>query len=267
MIDDRLHEMAGAYALGALDPADRAAFEQHLASCQSCTAEVRDLQAVTEGLSRSVPLVAPPADLRERVLRAATGRAPAQQAAPGRSSTRGNLLWLATAASLVLAVGLGVYVLQLRGRLDLLEQRLSDATARAAAAERQTAEYRRASLDVETATLILGAPDLVRTDLAGVAPASIAKGRAFWSRSRGLVFTAAGLPQLEPGKSYQLWIVGPQAPVSAAVFSPDPSGRATAIVDAAAAQTTPSAFAVTIEPAGGMPQPTGDKVLIGAASE
>ncbi len=275
MIDDRLHDLAGAYALGALDAADRVAFEQHLRECSACASEVRSLQPVVDGLAQVVPLVDPPAALRERVLAAAAGRPlPAPRAAGSRppapvsrpvgplAAPPINWAWLATAASVLLVIGLGIYVWQLRDRLTEVERRLDEATARAAASETQVAALQRASLDVRTTALVIGAPDLLRVDLAGQG-GSAAKARAFWSRAHGLVFTAVDLPALPPGKVYQLWVVGAQAPVSAGIFEPDAAGRATTIVEAGRQFPEPAAFAVTLEPAGGVPQPTGDKVLVG----
>ena len=268
MIDDRLHDLAGAYALGALDHAERAEFERHLTECRACAEEVRSLQPVVDGLGQIVPQVDPPAALRERILSSSpASRASARQA---RSDdyvvhvrpTSSGWGWLAAAASLVVAVGLGIYVWQLRDRLTEVERRLDEATARAAANDTQMAALQRAAIDVRTTALVIGAPDLLRVDLAGPT-GSPAKARAFWSRAQGLVFTAVDLPPLPPGKVYQLWVVGAQAPVSAGILDLDAAGRATTIVEPGPAFPDPAAFAVTLEPEGGVPQPTGDKVLVG----
>jgi anti-sigma-K factor RskA len=268
MSDDRMHDLAGAYVLGALDPEERGAFERHLADCAACANEVRSLRPVVDGLGQAVPLVDPPPALRERVL---SSIQPAEPVSPKlRSSVggpvppkpRSGVGALAAAAAAILAVGLGLYVWQLRDRLAQVERRLDEANARAAASETQVAQLRQAAVEVRTTALVIGAPDLVRVDLAGQS-GSPAKARAFWSRSHGLVFAAVDLPPLPPGKTYQLWVVGPQAPVSAAIFEPDAAGRATAIVEAGRQFPEPAAFAVTLEPAGGVPQPTGDKVLVG----
>jgi anti-sigma-K factor RskA len=277
MSDDRMHDLAGAYVLGALDPEERGAFERHLADCAACANEVRGLRPVVDGLGQAVPLVDPPPALRDRVLssiqpaepvspkpRSGEGgpklRSGAERPAPPK--LRSSVGRLAAAAAAILAVGLGLYVWQLRDRLAQVERRLDEANARAAASETQVAQLRQAAVEVRTTALVIGAPDLVRVDLAGQA-GSPAKARAFWSRSHGLVFAAVDLPPLPPGKTYQLWVVGPQAPVSAAIFEPDAAGRATAIVEAGRQFPEPAAFAVTLEPAGGVPQPTGDKVLVG----
>jgi anti-sigma-K factor RskA len=280
MSDERLHDLAGPYVLGALDAEERAAFERHLGDCAACASEVRSLQPVVDGLAQVVPLVDPPPALRERVLavtkpaspklaqRAKAGSPAEARAASGGGPVRRptapatTAAWLAAAASALLAIGLGIYVWQLRDRLTQVERRLDEATVRAAAGETQVAELRRVAVDIRTTALVIGAPDLVRVDLLGQA-GSPAKARAFWSRAHGLVFTAVELPPLPPGKVYQLWVVGSQAPVSAAIFEPDAAGRATAIVETGRGLPEPAAFAVTLEPAGGVPQPTGDKVLVG----
>jgi anti-sigma-K factor RskA len=283
MSDDRMHDLAGAYVLGALDTDEREAFERHLAECADCANDVRSLQPVVDGLGQVVPLVDPPPALRERVLssiqpasaklaeRAETEPVPSKlepRGKPGSSvearRASAGISWLAAAAAAVLTVGLGFYVWQLRDRLAEVERRLDEATARAAASETQVAQLRQAAVEVRTTALVIGAPDLVQVDLAGQ-PGSSAKARAFWSRSHGLVFAAVDLPPLPPGKVYQLWVVGPEAPVSAAIFEPDAAGRATAVVEAERRFPEPAAFAVTLEPAGGVPQPTGDKVLVGLA--
>jgi anti-sigma-K factor RskA len=67
------------------------------------------------------------------------------------------------------------------------------------------------------------------------------------------------------GKSYQLWLVpssGP--PVSAGLV--DANQQNGAVVVRLAPGLEPKAFAVTLEPYGGRPQPTGPMVLVGAAS-
>jgi anti-sigma factor RsiW len=58
---DSLQDDAGAYVLGALDPAEQAAFEGHLATCPECRDEVEQLRLAVDALPRSVePFAAPP---------------------------------------------------------------------------------------------------------------------------------------------------------------------------------------------------------------
>lgn len=60
-------QQASAYVLGALEPDERVAFEQHLASCAPCRAQLEREQDVLEQLV-DVPAVAPAPELRRYVL-------------------------------------------------------------------------------------------------------------------------------------------------------------------------------------------------------
>jgi len=266
MAHDEQRELAALYALGALTPAERRAFEAHLAGCAECTAEVKSLSAVTSALAQAVPQQDPPASLRARILGQVGGADPRAQPAPAgrRPLATAYLPWLATAAMVVLAIGLGVYAATLRSRVETLEFRLRAAMQQADASERQIAELRRVAVETVSQMAVLASPDLQRIDLAGQPVAPQASGRAFWSRSRGLVFTASSLPPLPPGKAYQLWILTPNpAPISAGVFKPDSAGGVVAVYRPLADLVKPSAVAVTIEPENGVPAPTGDRYLVG----
>ena len=85
------------------------------------------------------------------------------------------------------------------------------------------------------------------------------------SRQSGLAFAANQLPALPADKVYQLWVV-PQdrPPVNAGLLSPDASGHASLFFEMPADLPPPAVLAVTVEPAGGVPAPTGDKVLVGS---
>lgn len=255
--------LAAAYVLGALEPAERASFETHLATCASCTDEVRSLSRVASALAHSAPQMTPRADLRERVLRSVTGwsGAPSRtQSAPPRRSVRG---WLPLAAAVVAAIGLGVHAWRLQQRVAVLESRLGDAELRATTAERATADARRAIDAAQTSLSVLAAPDLVRIDLAGEGAGAAARGRAMWSRNRGMVLTVTGLPQAPAGRVYQVWVVTARAPISAGLLTTDASGGATAYFLTPPDIAAPIAVAVTLEPAGGVPAPTGGRFLVG----
>ena len=82
------------------------------------------------------------------------------------------------------------------------------------------------------------------------------KGRVFVSPTRGVVFIAASLPKLEPGKTFQLWVIPTGGkPISGGTFQSRADATAVYVsqgpVDNAAA-----AVAITVEPDGGSPQPT-----------
>jgi len=274
-------DQAAAYALGALTPDERALFEAHLADCALCAAEVRTFVPVVTTLAITNPAAAPSPTVRDRLLAAI--RQPqstigqrsgqplvqdVQAGSPGRTPRSGSRLsQYAMAASVALAVAAGAYAAQLRGRVTTLEARLRETTLRADTNERLVADARRSAGEAQRTVLVLAAPDLARIDLAGQPAAPQASARAFWSRSRGLVFTASNLPAPPRGRAYQLWVLTAQpAPINAGMLKLDANGRATAMIDTPQDLPKPVAMAVTLEPEAGVPSPTGDKYLVGFAN-
>jgi anti-sigma-K factor RskA len=233
---DEAVELTGAYVLGALSADERAAFEVHLASCSRCTAEVRALRPVSDALGQSSLPIDPPPGVRAALTQAIT----AANAPPDTASTRTTWpAWLAIAATLALAAGAGWYAINTRRESD--RDRLINS--------------------------VLAAPDLARIDLSGQPLAPSATARAYWSRSNGLVVLASNLPPLPAGRIYQLWVLTKEpAPISAGLLQPDRDGHASMTVVTPVDMPAPVAMAVTIEPAGGVAAPTGDKYLVGVAN-
>jgi hypothetical protein len=223
-------------------------------------------------LAQTVPQVEPPAALRARVLAYASrsglpseSRAVELMTAPPVSSERATTLpsWLAVAASLVVAAGLGGYAYQLRGRVETLEARLQDALARAQTSEGQLANAVRVSNQAQTQIAVLTAPDVTRVDLAGQPVAPAASARAFFSLSRGVVLSASNLPPLQAGRTYQLWFIVNKVPVAGGLFQPDTAGSSNVLLPVDPNAPRPEALAVTSEPAGGSTAPTIPLYLVG----
>src|SRR5262245_51084666 len=210
---DALRELIPLHAIGALSGAERTAVEAHLTTCADCAAELRAFAPVGMALAQIAPHVDPPASLRAAVLAAARPPAPARATAP-------IMPWLAAAAMLVITAGMGFYVASLQQRIRALEGDLRAALLRVEDGERRVNVALRAAADAQAPMSVLTAPDVRQINLAGQAAAPAASARAFWSRSRGLVITAANLPQLPPDRIYQLWFVTKPAPVSAGLLTP-----------------------------------------------
>jgi anti-sigma-K factor RskA len=238
MTDHRWVELAAAYALGALDPGERAEFERHLETCASCRAEVESFREVSGLLAQSVAPATPPPMLRARVLRAARKARP--RAIP----------WLAAAAVvLVLLAGFGYWRAReeariLRTRLDIAQHQLD-------------------STKSVVATLIDSSVAITDLAATGQAPTM----RLYWNRARSIVVvTAFNLPPAPVGRTYQLWAIEKgRAPVSVGVFNTAPTGRAVVTLQMPAG-VRPQVSAVTQEPAGGSPQPTQQPFLVGSWS-
>ena len=222
-----LRDRAAACALGTLDDEERVEFEAHLLVCDECHDEFRSFDRVASALAHTVQPADPAPSIRGRIVEAAPA-----SSSPRRSSVL--MPWLAAAASLAVAAGVAAYAFTLRHVPD-------------------------SPLFV----VVMSADDLVRVDLAGQPAAPDARARAFWSRSRGMIFTASRLPALPSGRTYQLWIISGETPVGAGLLRPSPDGTVQAAFSTPPGLVTAAAFAVTIEPDGGVATPTGDKYLVG----
>ncbi|HWJ21122.1 MAG TPA: anti-sigma factor [Gemmatimonadaceae bacterium] len=91
--------------------------------------------------------------------------------------------------------------------------------------------------------------------------------RMFWDpATNGWTMFAHDLPAPRPGRTYQLWLVTASAKISAGTFVPGPNGAAVVHAEYTLAPNALKAIAVTDEPAGGVPQPTGPVVISGDAA-
>ena len=80
----------------------------------------------------------------------------------------------------------------------------------------------------------------------------------------GGLLVVQGMPPTPAGKAYELWAIPPGAnPIPAGVFTVDAKGAASLRVSPVAAGTEVETFAVTLEPAAGVPAPTGAMYLAG----
>jgi anti-sigma factor RsiW len=230
------HDATAAYLLGALDEAERAAFEEHLAGCPACREEVDQLAPAAQALPISVDPVDPPPALKARImaevereasLLAAAGpeadRPPAARRRRRPSWRIPRLVPAALAAGLLVvgvAIGVGVGELQ-------------DAPERTVAAK------------------VSGAPGAtVSLEMNGD------EGRLL----------ARGLPAPPSGRVYQVWLKrdGHAPEPTAALFVPSRDGAATASVPGTMEGI--DQVMVTDEPDGGSPQPTGDLLAVADVS-
>ena len=281
---EQLRELASLHALGVISVEERAELAKAMAGDAELAAEVRQLEDTTGALGGVVAQVDPPERLRARVLAVAGIEADDASTAPGiivaggrgaaarrddapvviRRPSSALPGWLAAAAALVLASGLGLWALQLRTSLDDMNARVDRAEAEVVRIQRTLDLSQQQTKSLEARSEVLFAPDMQRVDLAGqpVAPGSSA--RAFVSRHSGLAFAANQLPTLPADKVYQLWVIPQgQAPVNAGLLAPDASGHASLFFPMPADMPPAAVIAVTVEPAGGVPAPTGEKALVG----
>ncbi len=270
MTHQDVYELAPEYVLGTLDEMSRARILAHLSGCPACRAEVAAVSQTFDAMGRTVPDVAPPQGLRDRIvaIAAAETQRPGvvDAAAPVRPISGTSVLSVAMriATVAVLAVALWQWaaarqeVIELRQRVAELQAETGDLLVARVSLEEQVRT-------VTHQTQVLRASDMITYTLAAQPVAAGAHARAYVSHKDGMVFTAEGLPAAPTGKVYQLWVIVNAKPISVGVFLPDATGRVHAVMDTPPITAMPGTVAVTLEPTGGLPQPSGAIYLAGNA--
>jgi len=137
-------------------------------------------------------------------------------------------------------------------------------TRRQEEASRQLAAAEELAGRAQKVSDVLAAPDLVRYALVGRDGLVTASGQMLWSRSRGYVFSASGIPAPPQDGTYQMWLLTRTGAVSGGTFTPDANGRVT-LVDSPQIPPPMLGAMVTIEPKGGSGTPSGEPMLARAA--
>ena len=282
-----------AYVLGILEPAERAAFERHLdeaithEGCREALAEAYETTAllgaalpplepgaeVWSGIERGISAAASSdasaparAGAASRASSASRGASASRPASRGGSGRREAIAWISALAAAAVA-----FVFGMEYRISQRELASRDRELALAAATdrdkdicmRELASARVSLREREAALSLLGAPGTQLVQLAAQGGEDYHASALLNPGTRNAMVLTTALKPLQD-KDYQLWLIRGNEKISAGVLRTDPSGATLArISDEVLAGGRPDAFAVTIEPQGGMPQPTGPIILLG----
>jgi anti-sigma factor RsiW len=113
-----MHDLTAAYALDALDAEEAREYEDHLATCERCRAELAQLGGAASALAFAVESPAPSEILRSRILEAARAERP--NVVPLRSRWTGTTQAIAAVAAVatVAAIAFGIWSISLSRSLD-----------------------------------------------------------------------------------------------------------------------------------------------------
>ena len=228
MESDDVHGLTGAYALDALDPADEAAYEAHLRRCPDCQRELVSLQDAATSLAYAVEAPAPPPELRSRILDQARAERP--NVVPLRPRWAYPTAAAAAVAATV-AIAFGAWAFSLSASLE---------------------EEREARANLDRATAVLAGDDAVAIPLAG------ATGTLVVAETGEAALVVSSLDPAPAGKTYEAWVIEDGRPLPAGLFAAA-EGRTVVALERAVPRG--AVVAVTLEPAGGVEQPTSSPIF------
>jgi anti-sigma-K factor RskA len=249
MMSDAEHEaileLIPAYALNSLDADEATLVSDHLPGCQLCQAELAAYESVVDVLPLAVPDAQPSSGLKERLMDQVK-REPAPDPAVPPIPSEPERSW---------------------------RRRLSETFQDLLNGPRWRPVAWSAALLIVVALLVgnvlqwqqANAPDpnsWRRVRLTGSEIAPEARGIIYISADgRNGTIIVDQLSQLSPDQQYQLWLIQDGQRTSGAIFSVDQDGYRGLQIESPLPLQEYDAFGITIEPAGGSPSPTGERVL------
>ena len=260
------HEMKDVlplHASGLLEPDEEARVRAHLAAgCPACAGEAAALRHALDLLPFALPPADPSPMARARLLSVIEAE-PSSHAA--RAPGRGRLIGVAAAAAILAGILVGgALTIREQARSSRYEGMIASLQEEVARQREEVVSLQREIRTARESIQMASAPGVTIVDLAGQEPLGTAVARIFWDRERDTwQLYARGLPAAAAGRTYQLWLVTQDEKISAGVFdvrAPLPAAGSVTLPEGAGRVI---AAAVTEEPEGGSPQPTGSILLIG----
>ena len=267
MSHEQLEAIAALDAIGAATADEASDFRAHLPSCAACRSARDEYEEALSLLTRDLDPVEPPPEVRDRIFLAIDRDDRDENSdenvvdARDRFSTK---RWWMIAAVFFLALW-GWRELSVRVTRE--KTSIVEAEVRRLAGENQLLTARNEKLSAEMAAL--ASQDTRTIALTGqqVSPSASAKVFLEPQHRRAVVFFY-NLPANPTDKSYQLWILrGDQPkPQSAGVFDVTKSGGASISIENLPLATEIKGLAVTLEPKGGVAQPTNTNFFVAGST-
>jgi anti-sigma factor RsiW len=230
-----IHELTAGYALDALDADERAAYEAHLAGCESCRSELESFWQTAEALAVAASGPEPSKALRDRILADAHAEPPPNVVVLEPRRRRLVPVLAATAAVAAgIALALGVWGSSVSGKLD---------------------DTRSALERARTTASVLADP------AAQTVPLQAGDGRLVVNGEGQAVLVVQDLAPAPSDKTYETWIVPDGDIHQARPAGLFPGSDRTAIVGVDGTVSSGDLVAVTLEPAGGVDAPTSPPVV------
>lgn len=256
-----IEELLPFYALDALSAEERELVEKYLAEHPEARQQVEEMGKAASVLPHGVLPVQPPRRAKQALMARVTADAEARVRPTVQTSREParrvnalenffRALSLASAAiAIIWAIILNAQVARLQHEVSSLNERL--------VAQSESIDQIIANLPQTNQA------DVITVSLKGTQVQPQAQGQLIVDPdSQSAVLVISGLPKLEPGKTYQVWLINGGAPLSAGLLAVDENGQGVFIVNSEESIGSFNSLGISIEPDGGSEQPTGDIVVL-----
>lgn len=247
MTHQEMQDLYELYALGLLEPGERAEVDQHLRTgCKTCEGALRRAALTNSAILSFAPDVEPPKTLRKRVL-------------AGFGVDRTHWGWVAGWSALT--AGLLIATLWFSMDSHRAHEELAAAREQVTRASVQAGRSATELARVQAALDFFNQPD-TRQVMFGKGSAQPPRGTVLVNPRNGVVLIASNLPWLESGKAFEMWLVprnGPPKP--AGLFKADAGASALHVAPGPVDPTT-TAVAVSVEPETGSAAPTTEPFIV-----
>ena len=237
---NHVSDLLPAYAIGSLDEEEAVLVSKHLASCAACRAEMQEYQAVVDRLPLAVPQFDPPAEVKARLMDQVQASIQAKQVRGEETPWWESLVNFFRRAAPLWGLASLVLILALVTSNVFLWNQVNNLRSQAARTMRV--------VNLSGTKIAPQATGLIVISLDG-------------EHGTLVVDHMPGLPE---NQEYQLWLIKDGVRTNGGVFSVSKDGYGSLWVKSPQPLASYSAIGITIEPKGGSPGPTGEKVLGGS---
>lgn len=256
-MDHHIEELLPFYAMNALSEEERELVERYLAEHPEARSQVDEMNQAVSAVPLGVSPMEPSGHVKDglmaRVSADARARSqPVVQKQPSRRESRLENFFRvfslgAALAAILWAIVLNLQVARLQKEVATLNQQLAN----------QSESLQRIVDSLPSSS------DVITVSLKGTDVQPRAQGELIVDpASQSAVLVITGLPPLEAGRTYQVWLINGGTPVSAGLLTIDEHGRGMVIVTSDKSIGSFNALGISIEPEGGSEQPTGDIVVL-----
>jgi anti-sigma-K factor RskA len=255
-------QLSAEYASGALEGDDLRRLREHL---QTATGEelneFLELVSTASLLPLALERQTPPARVKEELMKRIQLSAIAQESVERRTSDvaqrpspRRTWLWYGVGAVVVvMIIGVSTLVTNLMGTIERQNTQL--------------VELKDELTRKEELLKVLASRQIEVTVMNGLQTNPVGYGKIIWDpEKRTAILQVSNLPAVPSNKDYQLWVIKGKQPISAGVFAVRDKAPSFFKIENLAV-TDPkeiAAFAITLEPKGGVASPTGEMYMAGS---